>query len=194
MCELLLTFTKSLLVLCQTRRQNSAIPLKPYLPHLVDLLEDTDGTVRECARQSVVELFTGPNVSDAARAELKKEMTKKNVRKTIVDSVQAKLMAGGTRPTSADWSPGQSDGGSELGESNARKEYIPPSLKLLGRQPTASVGNPVLSRTVSAGAPGSGSAASSRPGSRLGGELPITPTSESGEVAVVYVCCHKMDL
>lgn len=152
----------------------------------MDLLEDTDGTVRECARQSVVELFTGSGVSDAARADLKKEMAKKNVRKTIVDSVLAKLMTSGMRSSSASWSPGQSDGGSELGEQNARKDYIPPSLKLLGKQPTAMVGNPILSRTVSASGSASGDA-NSRPESRLGGELPITPISESSEVPSVYV-------
>ena len=59
------------------RRQNTTLPLKPFLPQLVELLEDTDGTVRECARQSVVELFTGSTVTDAARADLKKEMAKK---------------------------------------------------------------------------------------------------------------------
>ncbi|OBZ76525.1 Protein STU1 [Grifola frondosa] len=63
------------------------LPIRPYLPALVEALEDTDGTVRECARVSVVELFTGPGVTDAARADLKKELTKKGVRKTIVDGV-----------------------------------------------------------------------------------------------------------
>lgn len=52
-------------------------PLRPYLPLLVELLEDSDSNVREVARQSVVELFTGPTVTDAARADLKKEMAKK---------------------------------------------------------------------------------------------------------------------
>ena len=170
--------------MCQLRRQNTSLPLKPFLPPLVDLLEDTDGTVRECARQSVVELFTWPTVTDAARADLKKEMAKKNVRKTITDSVLAKLMAGGTRPGSSMGSPGQSETGSEFGESQAKKEYIPPSMKLLGRQPSAMQGNPVLSRTVSSSA--SLGDSSSRPGSRLGMEVPITPSSEN-EVGEVYV-------
>ena len=126
-------------------------------------------------------------MSDAARTDLKKEMAKKNVRKTIVDSVQTKLMSGGTRPGSAIGSPIQSDY-EMMSEPPAKKEYIPPSLKLLGRQQTiGTVGNPVLSRTVSASRSGSAGDSGSRPASRLGGELPITPTSESSEVASVYV-------
>lgn len=177
-------------MLCQTRRQYSMLPLKPYLPQLVDLLEDTDGTVRECARQSIVELFTGPSVTDAARADLKKEMAKKNVRKTIVDSVISKLMAGGPRPGSVTGSPGQSDTGSEYGEPASKKEYVPPSMRLLGKQPSSMAGNPALSRTVSSTT--SMGDSGSRPGSRLGWEPPITPTSDSNEVGPVYVRIYCM--
>lgn len=165
-------------------------PLKPYLPQLVELLEDTDGTVRECAKQSVVELFTSPTVTDAARADLKKEMTKKNVRKTIVDSVLQKLMSGGTRPGSATGSLGQSDGGSEHSEPHVKREYVPPSLKLLGKQPTTSSMQTSLSRTVSNTA--STADTTSRPVSRLGGDSQMTPTGESSEVATVYVSKYQM--
>lgn len=85
---------QSILTLVQLRRNHSLFPLRPFLSPLVDALEDGDGTVRECARHSVVEIFTGQGVTDAARTDLKKEMTKKGVRKTIVDSVLIKLLSG----------------------------------------------------------------------------------------------------
>lgn len=41
-----------------------------------------------------MEIFTGQGVTDAARTDLKKEMAKKGVRKTIVDNVLIKLLSG----------------------------------------------------------------------------------------------------
>ncbi|KAF8520121.1 clasp N terminal-domain-containing protein [Gautieria morchelliformis] len=90
---------QSILTLVQLRRSHPLFPLRPFLSPLVDALEDGDGTVRECARQAVVEIFTGHGVTDAARTDLKKEMTKKGVRKTIVDSVLIKLLSGEGRNT-----------------------------------------------------------------------------------------------
>lgn len=83
---------QSILALVHLRRTNSTFPFRSFLPHLVDTLEDSDGTVRDCARNSVVEIFTSPGVTDGARADLKKEMTKKNVRKGIVDGVLNQLL------------------------------------------------------------------------------------------------------
>ena len=99
---------------------------------MVDCLEDTDPHVRECARHSIVELFSGPGVTDAARADLKKELMKKGVRKTIVDGVLSKLLAGAIS------SNPQSHEGSENGDGTStskNKEYIPPSLALLAKKP-----------------------------------------------------------
>jgi len=152
-------------------------------------LEDTDGNVRECARQSVVELFTGPGVTDAARADLKKEMTKKNVRKNIIDHVLAKLVVGGTV---GGWSGVQSDG-SENGDTSAgvKKEYIPPSLALQGRKPTGGLGSSTgaggMPRTVSQG----NVKELSRPASRtamVSPPLPAVPADNAGsDVQPVYV-------
>ena len=164
-------------------------PLKPYLSLLVDLLEDTDGTVRECARQSVVELFTGPTVTDAARADLKKEMSKRGVRKTIADSVIQRLISGGQMSGSSITSPGASETGSEAGEPPQKREYIPPSLRLQQRQATSSSIQTTFSRSLSAS--NSLGDVASRPESRVG-VLPATPTGESAEVTSVYVswCCY----
>ncbi|KAH9853750.1 clasp N terminal-domain-containing protein [Lenzites betulinus] len=138
---------QSILVLVHIRRSHHMFPLRPYLPHLVDALEDTDGAVRECARQSVVELFTGPGVTDAARADLKKELTKKNVRKTIVDGVLNKVLAGSTGASTP-------EAGSENGDAPG-KEYVPPSIALMNRRPGAApsggAGSVPVSRTVSMG-------------------------------------------
>ena len=71
-----------------------AAPLRPYLPLLVGLLEDSDGAVRDAAREGVVALFAlGSGASNAAREGLKAEMTKRGVRKTIADSILAQLAA-----------------------------------------------------------------------------------------------------
>ncbi|PCH41419.1 hypothetical protein WOLCODRAFT_89263 [Wolfiporia cocos MD-104 SS10] len=141
---------QAILTLVHVRRAHHMFPMRPYLPALVEALEDTDGTVRECARQSVVELFTGPGVTDAARADLKKEMARKGVRKTIVDGVLAKVLAGGTGTST----PGTlSESGSDNGDSG-QKEYVPPSIALMNRRPGTAVGSSTpaaLPRTVSQG-------------------------------------------
>ncbi|KAG9317226.1 clasp N terminal-domain-containing protein [Chiua virens] len=139
---------QSILVLVNIRRAHHTFPIRPYLSLLVGMLEDTDGNVRACATPSIIELFTGPGVTDAARADLKKEMAKKGVRKAIVDSVLNKLMsssrsAGASTPMSE---------GSENGDAGT-KEYIPPSLMLQNRRPTAgasSAGPPAATPIVRA--------------------------------------------
>lgn len=113
---------------------------------MVDCLEDTDPHVRECARHSIVELFSGPGVTDAARADLKKELIKKGVRKTIVDGVLSKLLGG------AIGSNFQSHEGSENGDgthASKNKEYIPPSLALLAKRPPTIGPGGGLDRTTS---------------------------------------------
>jgi len=170
------------------RRAYHLFPIRVYLPQLVATLEDTDGNVRECARQSVVELFTGPGVTDAARADLKKEMTKKNVRKNIVDHVLAKLVAGGTGGVQSD---GSENGDAGAGPTGGKKEYIPPSLALQGRKPTGGLGSSTslsgMSRTISQG----NVKELSRPASRstmVSPPLPPVPADNVGnDVHPVYV-------
>lgn len=134
------------------RRTHHLFPVRPYVSLLVDTLEDTDGSVRACATPSVIELFTGPGVTDAARSDLKKELTKKGVRKAMVDNIQSQLMhssraAGASTP--------QSEGSAGSGEPHAKKEYIPPSMMLQqNRRPTvgaASGATPGMTRAISQG-------------------------------------------
>ncbi|KAG2152962.1 clasp N terminal-domain-containing protein [Suillus clintonianus] len=143
---------QSLLALVHIRRTHHLFPLRPYLSLLVDTLEDTDGNVRACATPSVIELFTGPGVTDAARSDLKKELTKKGVRKAMVDNIQSQLMHS-SRSTGA--STPQSEGSAGSGEPLAKKEYVPPSMMLQqNRRPTvgaASGATPGMTRATSQG-------------------------------------------
>lgn len=125
---------QAILVLVHIRRSHPHFPIRPYLSLLVDSMEDTDSNVRACAIPSVTELFTGPGVTDAARADLKKEMAKKGVRKTIVDSVLSKLM-NSTR------NKGASTPQSEYSDYTEplRKEPAPSSLTSQNRRPTVTV-------------------------------------------------------
>ncbi|KAI0637821.1 clasp N terminal-domain-containing protein [Trametes polyzona] len=173
---------QSILVLVHIRRTHHMFPLRPYLPYLVDALEDTDGAVRECARQSVVELFTGPGVTDAARTDLKKELAKKNVRKTIVDSVLTKVLSGGTGPST----PGsRSDAGSENGDGAAASKERP------GAAASSGASSVPVSRTVSQG----NVREMSRPASRAAAMTPsseVAPAAGGGtDVKPVYIASSR---
>lgn len=177
---------QSILVLVAIRRVCPQFPFRPYLSLLVDCLEDTDAHVRDCARSSVVELFTGPGVTDAARADLKKEMVKKGVRKTISDGVFSKLLG-----VSSVGSNPQSREGSENGDAiPTKKEYIPPSLLLQGKRPQlpgqSAQSTHALNRTVSQG---NIAKEPSRPASRTDTGTPPPPPlpSENTEVQKVFV-------
>ncbi|KAF9468966.1 clasp N terminal-domain-containing protein [Collybia nuda] len=172
---------QSVLTLVHIRRAHHQFPIRPYLPLLVECLEDTDAHVRECARQSVVELFSGPGVLDGARADLKKEMTKKGVRKTIVDGVLSKLLSG---------SGTYSQEGSENGDATTKpKEYVPPSLTLQGRRPTVGSQGAGVPRTVSQGSIKDISRPSSR--AALVSSVPPTPTNENAEIQPVYITSSR---
>jgi CLIP-associating protein 1/2 len=147
---------------------------------LVSALEDSDARVRECARESVVELYTGPGVTDAARADLKTTMAKKNVRKGIVESILSKLVSGsGPVVLASPQSEGSEDG-------NARenlKNYTPPSLKIQGQKTTTGAAVGQRSKTL----PDIKEPA--RPPSRSG---TFQPSDAAGtplaDVRPVYVC------
>jgi CLIP-associating protein 1/2 len=157
------------LTLVRIRRAHHLFPIRPYLPQLVAALEDGDAHVRECARPSVIELFTGPGVTDAARADLKKEMTKKGVRKTIVDGVLSKLVL----------SNEISDGDSASGPGTKSTPYIPPSLALQGSSGTSTT------RTTNTASVKD----NPRPASRAAMTEPPTPSGDNTDIKPVYVSC-----
>lgn len=119
-------------------------------------------------------------MTDAARADLKKELTKKGVRKAIVDDVLAKLMHKSSTSTLPDLD------GSEAGDPPAKKEYLPPSLALAKRSVSGPAGASIP-RTFSQSSikdiprPASRAAAATPP--------PQTPVaSEVSDISPVYVC------
>ena len=110
-------------------------------------------------------------------------MIKKNVRKTIVDGVLSKLLGVGG---SFSGSNPQSREGSENGDITMKpKEYVPPSLALAGRRPTAASSTSAPSRAAST------HSNVSRPPSRaaaLDSPSGATPTAtENADVKPVYV-------
>ena len=164
----------------------------------MDALEDTDGNVRACATPSITELFTGSGVTDAARADLKKEMTKKGVRKAIVDNVLSKLM-NSSRSTGASTPMSE---GSENGDAGAKREYIPPSLMLQNRRPTVgapSTGPPAATPIVRAVSHGNVKE-QSRPASRAAMVVspplsqPTSDTASTVEPAFVSCTDHSSSL
>jgi CLIP-associating protein 1/2 len=58
----------------------------------VHALEDSDPNVRDTARESVIAIFTAPQVGATARADLKKELLKQNVRKTRSDAILKRIL------------------------------------------------------------------------------------------------------
>ncbi|KAI0301798.1 clasp N terminal-domain-containing protein [Multifurca ochricompacta] len=174
---------QSILTLVDIRRVHHLFPIRPYLPALVSALEDSDSTVRETAKTSVVILFTGPGVSDAARADLKRELAKKGVRKTIVDTLLAKYLARTLPATDA-----------PLLQAVAKKEYIPPSLALQA-QKSVSTGSDIVapgpsavSRTISYGS----IKEQSRPASRAAVASPPPGGGDTtATVQAVYVASSR---
>lgn len=142
-------------------------------------MEDNDAKVRDCAKQSVIELFTGPAVTDAARADLKKELTSKSVRKGIAESVLNEVAARASVATALP--PTKSD---------APKEYVPPSVALMAGKngPSGPEVRPI-SRVASGTMPtrpASRAVASSTSVTSGGRSTPIAEVS-SAEVKIVYV-------
>ncbi|OAF61448.1 suppressor of tub2 mutation [Pseudogymnoascus destructans] len=74
------------------------LQFRSFVPSLMELLEDADGMVRDCARNTVIELFQ--NAPNAAKSDLKKQLKAFNVRTTIVSAITSQLS-----PTGADLDP-----------------------------------------------------------------------------------------
>ena len=155
----------------------------------------------------MVELFTGPGVSDAARADLKKEMTKKGVRKSIMDGVLSKILGSSI----VNGNPERHESSEDGDAATTKREYIPPSLMLQGKlshdqgssqpsfAPSRSTSYDMHKREPSK--------SSSRPSSRTlsrtetANSSPPAPDAfsastmnESPEVQTVYVSSHAQTL
>ncbi|RAH61234.1 ARM repeat-containing protein [Aspergillus piperis CBS 112811] len=62
---------------------------RPYVPSLVACLEDADSAVRDTAKATIIELFQ--NAPAHAKADLKKQLSELNVRKSIVSIILTNL-------------------------------------------------------------------------------------------------------
>ncbi|OCK86069.1 protein STU1 [Lepidopterella palustris CBS 459.81] len=69
--------------------QSEGLPFRSFVPIIVANLEDSDGVVRETAKQAVVELFR--NAPEHAKSDLKKQLATFNVRKTIASYIISHL-------------------------------------------------------------------------------------------------------
>jgi CLIP-associating protein 1/2 len=180
--------------LVDIRRAHHLFPIRPYLPILVSALEDSDSAVRETAKTSVVTLFTGPGASDAARADLKRELAKKGVRKTIVDAVLAKVLGSDNASTTA--GEGAETADSSQPQAATKKEYIPPSLALQAQKSVSGSEIPAPGPSTASRAVSHGSVKEpSRPDSRT---AMATPPPSGGDttanVQAVYVraACFRL--
>ncbi|CAE6524060.1 unnamed protein product [Rhizoctonia solani] len=151
---------QSMQCLVAIREKYPKFPLRPYVALSVELLEDGDGSVRDSTRAGVISLFSAPGVTDAARADLKNEMSKRGVRKTIMDTVLSKLAA-----SSAAREGGVA--GSDSGVGTDTEVLSRPGTSM-GRRP---VGVPIA-RTVSI---------TSTTGSANGAERPLSRQEEAAQ-------------
>ncbi|PWY81257.1 ARM repeat-containing protein [Aspergillus eucalypticola CBS 122712] len=62
---------------------------RPYVPSLVACLEDADSAVRDTAKATIIELFQ--NAPAHAKADLKKQLSELNIRKSIVSIILTNL-------------------------------------------------------------------------------------------------------
>ncbi|KAI9731174.1 MAG: suppressor of tub2 mutation [Cirrosporium novae-zelandiae] len=74
--------------LVKMNKENGVL-IKPHIPKVVDCLEDADVGVRETAKATLVELFH--DVPDHAKADLRRQLQIRNIRKMIVSSILTQL-------------------------------------------------------------------------------------------------------
>ncbi|KAJ9474923.1 Protein STU1 [Pseudozyma hubeiensis] len=90
---------QSVLLLPVLRQNCEKYPVRPLLPITVELLLDADATVREGARSTLVTLFS--SATPAAKADLKKELEKRAVRKQTADGILREVLGAPSAATSA---------------------------------------------------------------------------------------------
>ncbi|KAL9057094.1 MAG: hypothetical protein Q9162_002528 [Coniocarpon cinnabarinum] len=66
-----------------------SLPFKSFVPPLVDCLNHADGTIRERAKLTLIDLFR--NASDRAKADLTRQLIAKGVRKSIAAHILSQL-------------------------------------------------------------------------------------------------------
>lgn len=94
---------QSVLLLPILRQNCEKYPVRPLLPITVELLLDADATVREGARSTLVTLFS--RATPAAKADLKKELEKRAVRKQTADAILLEVLGAPSAPSAFLLSP-----------------------------------------------------------------------------------------
>ncbi|EST08791.1 CLASP N-terminal domain protein [Kalmanozyma brasiliensis GHG001] len=94
---------QSVLLLPILRQNCEKYPVRPLLPITVELLLDADATVREGARSTLVSLFS--SAAPGAKADLKKELEKRAVRKQTADGILREVLGAPSASTEAVLSP-----------------------------------------------------------------------------------------
>ncbi|RDA95079.1 hypothetical protein CP533_2130 [Ophiocordyceps camponoti-saundersi (nom. inval.)] len=83
--------------------QEQGLQFRAYVPTLMELLEDADGTVRDAAKTTVIELFkTAPN---AAKSDLKRQLKNFKVRPAIEQAIVKSLGPTGRPDTPSEAAP-----------------------------------------------------------------------------------------
>lgn len=116
---------QSVLLLPILRENCERYPVKPLLGVVVELLSDADATVREGARSTVVALFSG--ATGAAKADLKKEMERKQVRKQTMDGILREVLGAPSAAASSVLSPTAPTARSHNADSDYSKPAPTPS-------------------------------------------------------------------
>ncbi|KAF8457572.1 clasp N terminal-domain-containing protein [Kalaharituber pfeilii] len=120
---------------------------RSFTPFLMKMLEDADAGVRDLTKDAVVELFS--NAPDHAKADLKKELVRHNVRKAIATHIVSQLgIPGGAAAAAAAEGDGRSGGRSPADEEEAPVTRGGPSK-------AASVSGSMTSSTQVSSLPGS---------------------------------------
>lgn len=69
--------------------KSTRLSFRSFTSYLITALEDADGGVREASKQTIVELFL--TVPPHARADLRREMSMQNVRKSMIQQILSQL-------------------------------------------------------------------------------------------------------
>ena len=70
------------------------MPFRAYVPSLMELLEDADGMVRDCAKSTVIQLFR--DAPNAAKSDVKRQLKNFKVRPAIEAAIVKELAPSGT--------------------------------------------------------------------------------------------------
>lgn len=98
--------------------EEQQLQFKTFVSPIVECLEDADGTVRDAAKNNIVELFR--TARDAAKADLRRQLTTHSVRKSIAEYILSRLQI--SAPSDANFSASA--------QSTTRPEFAHPEARL----------------------------------------------------------------